>query len=356
VTAKSSSPNTNFGLSNQISADAGPAVLETFIRMSVTGVGNRTVTSAKLRLKVASTSNAQSVTGGSIHRITNCGWSETGVTFNNRPVIDGATLQTLGAVALGQQVEFDVSSQIAGDGVYCFAIDSASTDGVDYNSRQATTVANRPALVLTTTCPCAPPAPVCGDNIVNQPSEQCDGTSSAACPGQCSVTCTCPAPPAPATATVIEDATVDSSAANTNLGLGNQLGVDAGPTIKRTFLKIQVSNVSGTVTSALLNLRAATTSNAQSVSGGQIHKITNCSWTETGITFTNQPAIDGGVLSTVGAVALGQAVSFNITAGLTGNGTHCFAIDSLSTDGVDYNSRQASTVANRPTVTLTVGP
>src|SRR5262249_11547591 len=30
------------------------------------------------------------------------------------------------------------------------------------------------------TCPS-----VCGDNAVNQPSEQCDGTSDAACPGRC---------------------------------------------------------------------------------------------------------------------------------------------------------------------------
>ena len=38
-----------------------------------------------------------------------------------------------------------------------------------------------------------PPAPICGDNVVNQPSEQCDGTDAAACPGQCLPGCTCPA-------------------------------------------------------------------------------------------------------------------------------------------------------------------
>ncbi len=355
VSVKSDTPNTNFGSATKLETDAGPAVKQTFFRVQVSGVGNRTVTLARLRLRVPNVSNANSVHGGRISSITNCGWGEATTTFNNKPAIDGALLDTKGAVALNQLVDFNVTAAITGDGTYCFAIDTPSTDGVDYTSKEGT-AANRPVLEVTAVCPCAPPAPVCGDNIVNQPSEQCDGTSSAACPGLCSPTCTCPAPPAPATATVTEDAHVDSSVPNTNLGLGNQLGVDAGPTIKRTFLKIQVSNVTGTVTSALLNLRAATTSNAQSVSGGDIHKISDCSWTETGVTFNNQPAIDGGVLSTVGAVALGQAVSFNITAGLTGNGTHCFAIDSLSTDGVDYNSRQASTVANRPTVTLTVGP
>jgi hypothetical protein len=34
----------------------------------------------------------------------------------------------------------------------------------------------------------------CGDNSVNQPSEQCDGTDAAACPGQCLADCTCSTP------------------------------------------------------------------------------------------------------------------------------------------------------------------
>src|SRR5439155_1258881 len=43
-------------------------------------------------------------------------------------------------------------------------------------------------------CTCAPP-PSCGDNLVNQPSEQCDGSASSACPGRCRSDCTCAPPP-----------------------------------------------------------------------------------------------------------------------------------------------------------------
>ena len=39
-------------------------------------------------------------------------------------------------------------------------------------------------------CTCPPPA-ICGDNVVNQASEQCDGTDDAACPEQCSAVCQC---------------------------------------------------------------------------------------------------------------------------------------------------------------------
>ncbi len=36
-----------------------------------------------------------------------------------------------------------------------------------------------------------PPPAECGDNTVNQPGEQCDGSDDAACPGLCLLSCTC---------------------------------------------------------------------------------------------------------------------------------------------------------------------
>ncbi len=39
-------------------------------------------------------------------------------------------------------------------------------------------------------CTCASTT-VCGDNLVNQPSEECDGTADDACPGLCTTNCTC---------------------------------------------------------------------------------------------------------------------------------------------------------------------
>lgn len=42
-------------------------------------------------------------------------------------------------------------------------------------------------------CTC-PPTPFCGDNMVNQPSEECDGPDDALCPGMCTPQCRCPPP------------------------------------------------------------------------------------------------------------------------------------------------------------------
>lgn len=73
------------------------------------------------------------------------------MTWNTRPVIDGAPGPEVGPVDLGQTVDFDVTQTIAagGDGLYCFAITSTSSDGVDYYSREA--FAGGPNLVLDVT-------------------------------------------------------------------------------------------------------------------------------------------------------------------------------------------------------------
>ncbi|TMA57793.1 MAG: DNRLRE domain-containing protein, partial [Deltaproteobacteria bacterium] len=161
-------------------------------------------------------------------------------------------------------------------------------------------------------CTCAP-APVCGDNVVNQASEQCDGTDSVLCPGACQADCTCP-PPLAVVGTVEADALVNAAAPTTKYGTKTILEVDASP-VKHTFVRLRVSGVGARqVTSALLRLKVSTAANSQSVAGGRIHSITNCSWNELTITAKTQPAIDGPVLSTVGAVLLGQPVDFDVTS------------------------------------------
>jgi hypothetical protein len=133
-----------------------------------------------------------------------------------------------------------------------------------------------------------------------------------------------------------------------------QLSVDASST-KQTFLRVQVSGVGArSVTSAMLRLQAANVAGASSDSGGRIHPITGCGWDELAMTWNTRPAIDGPVLSSVGAVALSQVVNFDVTGAITGDGTYCFAIDSLSANGADYNAREGAVA--QPAVLITTGP
>src|SRR5947199_3661261 len=167
--------------------------------------------------------------------------------------------------------------------------------------------------------------PVCGDNKVNQASEQCDGTDSALCPGRCRANCTCP--PAP------------------------RCGDNP---VNQALFRVRVSGVGARqVTSATLRLQVSNLLNSQSVAGGRLHAITGCAWDEHTLTAKTQPAIDGPVLATAGAVALGQVVDFDVTGAIQGDGVYCFALESPSADGVRYNSREAA--AGKPQLLVGVG-
>src|SRR5262249_26679097 len=115
-----------------------------YLRFAVSGLGGRPVQGAVVRLGVS----GPSTKGGTIHAITNGTWDPSTTTYNNRPPVDGPGLTTLAPVALRSVVEFDGKAAVADKGVYNFAIDNASTDGVSYVSSAAAT-GLRPQLVLT---------------------------------------------------------------------------------------------------------------------------------------------------------------------------------------------------------------
>jgi hypothetical protein len=136
ATIDAAAPNTNFGTSTNLWADANE-VRTSFLRARVAGVGAGTIVQALLRLRTGSASNAESESGGRLHTLSACSWNEATLTFNTRPAIDGMLLGTLGDVKVNTTVEFDVTDALGGDGAYCFALDSLSENGVSYLSREA---------------------------------------------------------------------------------------------------------------------------------------------------------------------------------------------------------------------------
>ena len=139
----SGSATKNFNSSTILRAAASPTRV-TYLRFAVTGVSGRQVQKARLRLGVS----AGAASGGTVHLISNNTWSETAVTFNTRPAVDGAGLQTLGTVTTGATAEFILDGAITADGTYNLAIDSSNTVTVSYSSSLATS-GQKPQLVLT---------------------------------------------------------------------------------------------------------------------------------------------------------------------------------------------------------------
>lgn len=138
-------PTTNYGTSTVLGVDASE-IQRSFLKFSLSGI-TEPIQSVKLRLHVDDVAGAESSNGGTWKLMSNTSWSETAVTWNNQPAIDGTTLGTLGTVARNTWVEIDLTGKITGNGTYSLGGTSTSTNGADYDSRETTL---DPQIVVTT--------------------------------------------------------------------------------------------------------------------------------------------------------------------------------------------------------------
>jgi hypothetical protein len=142
------SDNTNYGTATSIKVREGtvefPTTWHTYLMFNVTGITGP-VSNVKLRLYVTDASDD----GGAVYSVATS-WTETGLTYNNAPVISGSSLGATGTTVLGTYIEINLGAgAITGNGIYAFALKSVSTNNAAYNSREAAT--NPPQLVVTFT-------------------------------------------------------------------------------------------------------------------------------------------------------------------------------------------------------------
>jgi len=134
------SSNTNYGTIPELNVDSPGE--ESYIRFTVTGVTG-TVQNATLRLYVTNRSS----NGPSLYATDNS-WTETGITWNNRPAPTTGAIADVGAIEVGVWAEYDVTTLVTGNGTYSFVLLPDSTSGVTFDSREGN---SPPELVLTLT-------------------------------------------------------------------------------------------------------------------------------------------------------------------------------------------------------------
>jgi hypothetical protein len=144
ATVRADAPADNFGTAEHLEADADPSELF-FLRIAVSGVATRTVRTVRLVLPVANMYGAPSESGGSVRPV-ECGWDEQTITWDNKPALTAQPVGTVGKVTRGTSAEFELAPAIAGDGTYCFALDTANENGVIYDAREA--AAGGPSVVV----------------------------------------------------------------------------------------------------------------------------------------------------------------------------------------------------------------
>jgi hypothetical protein len=131
ATVKSNSPNINFGLASQLQADNVP--YDNFLmKFEVSGINDRPVLSAKLRLHNVNESNL----GGDFYYVADNDWAETSVTWNTAPIASSTLLASLGPVTRNTWYEIDLTPLVIQDGTYSIRVSTASGDGADYASKE----------------------------------------------------------------------------------------------------------------------------------------------------------------------------------------------------------------------------
>ncbi|MGW7366746.1 CBM96 family carbohydrate-binding protein [Streptomyces sp. NPDC054841] len=156
------------------------------------------------------------------------------------------------------------------------------------------------------------------------------------------------------TFTPVADTYVQDSTPSTNYGTSTQFVVDNSP-VRQSFLKFTVSGLTQPVTGAKLRIRTIS-GNSGSSNGGTFKSMTSTTWSETGTTWNNKPAIDGATLGSLGSVAKDTWYEIDVTSLVSGNGTFGIGATSPSSDGAYYDSRESGADAPQLVITTGSGP
>lgn len=120
---------------------SGPARTGYF-KFDVLGLGAQEIVSARLRLTVAVDPGSGDL---NLYQGTSSAWSESTINAANAPG-QGAIIDTVGGThALGQVVEFDVSSALDSDGIYSFVLKHGGGNDVWFSSKEGS---DAPQLII----------------------------------------------------------------------------------------------------------------------------------------------------------------------------------------------------------------
>ncbi len=148
----------------------------------------------------------------------------------------------------------------------------------------------------------------------------------------------------------VADALVKSAYPAVNYGTLTTLRVRTSPTVN-SYLRFTISGLNGLpVSGARLRLYALT-SGSQSVVA---RVVSNNTWTETGITYSNAPAMGSAIAASASTFAAGTWITIDVSRYVKAAGTYTIALTSASAAIIDLASRESGS-ATAPLLVLTLG-
>ena len=345
------------------------SAFHSYLRFDLSGLTG-SITAARLRLYCTDESSS----GGQVFP-TSSSWSEGTITWANAPAATGALVASAGAVEADAWVELDVTAAV-GAGPVSFVLTSTSSDSAMYSSREG---AHPPELVVETGHPVAlraefSAAPLEGtvplsvaflDRSTGSPtswswdfgdgatSNERDPTHVYAAVGNFTVTLRIAngsgsaevtkqdlvrtEPSSIRTYLSVADARVREGSPNLNAGSDVELRVREDDDSYHSFVRFDLTGLTGAVTSARLRFYCTDAS----PSGGLVFP-TSSAWIESTITWANAPAATGGQVASTGSVSTGTWVEFDVTGAVGGAGLLSFRLSSASANSARYSSREGA--------------
>jgi PKD repeat protein len=159
-----------------------------------------------------------------------------------------------------------------------------------------------------------------------------------------------------ATLTPVADTWVGSDATSTNHGAEASLYSVTGTPTKVTYLKFDLTGISGTVSEATLTLTTTTGSSSGSPSAQDVYSVADTTWSETAMTYANAPVLGSKVVSIPGGSAPSTAYAVTIPASVVQAAVGkqlTLAVKGAAADAFYVNSREAA--SGRPQLVVTAG-
>ena len=147
------------------------------------------------------------------------------------------------------------------------------------------------------------------------------------------------------------DAHVDRANPNANYGSKTYLTVDNSPAL-RSYVRFNVSGLKG---AQIISARLRLYSLYASSSGFSVVKISNNSWSETGITYKTAPTL-GSTIRTSGSFNANTWLDLDVTGVVTGEGQVTFALTPSSSNAFTLASREREYHIYAPILMVMVAP
>lgn len=149
VMAKERFPDTNFGTDVQLqtSAQSGYSKI-IYLQFTVSGIPTgSTNISAQLKLRSQTTATSRPITA---HAVSSTSWTETGLTWNNKPFPLGTALSTVSSHTAGSDSVWAVGGHVNGNGTFALGLDTTFAGDTTFTSEEGGVA---PVLVVTYTPP-----------------------------------------------------------------------------------------------------------------------------------------------------------------------------------------------------------